>query len=119
MTIAEDIREEFLETANDEGFGEDVVYVINGVEKHIRAIIYRNGLNSHTMRHDRGSESKPSRYNFEIRISNDETYGIPEIKTKEHTVKVKKNLFDSSYHTMQVIEITEQDPGTYKLGLSV
>lgn len=118
MTTAEDIRSEFLDMVSDDTFGEDIVYVQGGVEYSIRAHVYRGGITSNPMRHDRGSESKPNKYNYEIRISNSDDTGRSTIITKTDSVKLAKDLGGDVF-TMRVMEIAGQDPGTYKLGLTI
>lgn len=119
MTIAENIQNEFLDTLNDDNFGEPVTYTSSGVDYSIKAFVYRNGISSRQMRYDRGTESKQSRYDIEIRISNMATYGRQAIILKEDNVTFEKDIGSGKYITMRVAEITDQDQGSWRLGLSV
>jgi len=118
MTIAEDLRLEFEEMVEDDTFGESVVYVQGGVSKTIRAHMYRKGTSSFPMRNDRSTESKPNRYDFELRVSNGVENGISAIIPKLDKVQVVKD-YGGPIFTMRVMEIIGQDPGTFLLGLAV
>lgn len=119
MTTAEDIQNEYLDTLNDDNFGESITYTASGIDYSIKAFVYRNGISSRQMRYDRGTESKQSRFDVEIRISNMATYGRQAITLKEDNVTFEKDIGSGKDITMRVIEITDQDQGSWRLGLSV
>lgn len=118
MTIATDLQAEFLDMVSDDTFGEDIVYVADGVEYPLRAHVYRKGITGTPQRFDRGTESKPQRYDVETRISTHATEGRESIRVKENYIKVAKDIGKSAI-SMRVVEIIGQDPGTWLLGLSV
>jgi hypothetical protein len=121
-TIAQ-LQNEFLGMANDDFFGENVIYISSSVEYPLRAIVYRRGLRDNSVRFDRIKNagmlnSEQSMYDFEIRISSDATYGRASINVKSDSVKLYKTIGEQQV-TARVMEITGQDPATYRLGLSV
>lgn len=122
MPTQAQLQAEFLGLANDDFFGEDITYVSAGVEKEIRAIVYRNKLNSISARFDGGTgggrDSTHNMYDFEIRISSDAIYGITSVNIKEDTVKVPRSIGGVAV-TARVMAIVGQDPATWKLGLSI
>jgi hypothetical protein len=123
MTTAAQLQTEFKRMVDDEMFGETIVYVAGGIEYNIRAHVYRKGIVSAQMRFDRaannqGTESRQSRYDTEIRISSHATEGRAAITIKSDSVKIAKDI-GGKVLTMRVSEIIGQDPGTWKLGLSV
>ncbi len=118
MTIAESLQREFYNTVKDDTFGELIVFVAEGVEYSIRAKVYRKGIYGNPQRFDRGTESKPLRYDVEVRISTHATQGRATVRIKENYVKVAKDI-GGSVLNMRVVEIIDQDPGTWRLGLSV
>jgi len=118
MATAAQLQAEFYRMVNDPMFGEDIVYVSGGVEYTIKAKIYRRGIGGSNMRFDRGTESKQQRYDVEIRISSHATQGRSSIAIKSDSVKIAKDI-GGAVHIMRVMEIIDQDPGTWKIGLSV
>lgn len=118
MTIAEYLQAEFKETVDDDTFGEDIVYTSAGTDYAIRAHVYRNGITSHTMRNDRATENKQARYDTEIRISSHATYGRAQPTMKSEYVTIAKDLGMPPIK-MRCVEIIDQDPGTWRIGLAV
>lgn len=118
MPTATQLQTEFRRMISNDMFGEDIVYVAGGVEYEIRAHVYRKGVESKKARFDRRTESYPSKYDIEIRISSDTTYGRSSITINEDAVKIYKDI-GGSLINMRVVEIIDQDIGTWKLGLAV
>lgn len=118
MATATQLQNEFVRMVSDPMFGEDVIYVAGGVEYEIRGHVYRKGIDVKRKRQDRRIESFPSKYDYEIRISSDATYGRSSVTVKEDKIKIYREL-GGALITMRVMEIIEQDPGTWRLGLSV
>lgn len=99
-------------------FGEDIIYVSGGTEYSVRAKVYRKGSSSQNMRFDRGTESRQSNYDVEIRLSSAVTTGRTSVTVKSDSVKIAKDI-GGEVITMRVMEVLDQDPGTWRLGLSV
>lgn len=118
MTTAAQLQTEFERTIADPMFGEDIVYVAGGTEYSIRAKVYRRGSRSQDMRFDRGTESRQSNYDVEIRISSAATTGRTSVTVKSDSVKIATDIGEQVI-TMRVMKILDQDPGTWRLGLSV
>lgn len=108
--------ERLLENA---AIGEDIVYVDKELNEYsIKAFVYRNGISAVQNRFDRGSNGKSPKYDIEIRISSSIEKGRDCIITKLDSVMVAKRQ-GGELQRMQVIEITDSDPGSWKLGLAV
>ena len=118
MATVAQLQTEFERTIADPMFGEDIIYVAGGTEYSIRAKVYRKGSATQNMRFDRGTESRQSNYDVEIRISSAATTGRQSITVKNDSVKIAKDI-GGQVITMQVKEILDQDPGTWRLGLAV
>jgi hypothetical protein len=118
MTIATDLQEEFYDMVSDDTFGETIEYIADGVTYSILAHVYRKGITSTPQRFDRGTASKPLRYDVEVRISTHATQGRATVRIKENYVRVAKDV-GGPVLNMRVAEIIDQDPGTWRLGLSV
>lgn len=100
-------------------FGEEIVYIDSDLNEHnIKAFVYRKGISAVQNRFDRGSNSKSPKYDIEIRISSSVEKGRDCIITKLDYVMVAKRQ-GGELQRMQVIEITDSDPGSWKLGLAV
>jgi hypothetical protein len=118
MATAAQLQREFYGIVSDPMFGEDIVYISGGIEYAIKAKVYRKGINPTLSRFDLGSATKYQKYDYEIRISTHATQGIPTISIKNDSAKISKDI-GGAIHTMRVMEIIDQDPGTWRLGLSV
>lgn len=118
MATVAQLQTEFERMISKPEFGEDIVYVAGGTEYPIRAKVYRKGSKPVNMRFDRGTESQQSNYDVEIRISGAATTGRQSIAAKSDFVKIAKDI-GGQVITMQVMEILDQDPGTWRLGLAV
>jgi hypothetical protein len=118
MTTAASLQREFYNSIKDDLFGEGVVFIAEGIEYPIRASVRRKGITSMPQRFDRGTESKPMRYDVEIRISTHAEQGRPAVRIKENSVRISKDIGGKAT-LMRVAEIIDQDPGTWLLGLSV
>ncbi|MFA5323428.1 MAG: hypothetical protein WC373_12215 [Smithella sp.] len=123
MSTVAQLQNEFLGIVNDVFFGEDIVYIASDVEYNLRAMVYRHGLRDNSTRFGRIKRagmlnSEQSMYDFEIRISSDAVHGRESINVKSDSVRLFKTIGGQEI-TTRVMEITQQDPATYRLGLSV
>jgi hypothetical protein len=118
MTTALQLQNEFEDMVSDPMFGEDIIYVSGGVEYPILAKVYRKKPGADYRRFDRDTESRPASYVVELRISSKVTTGMASIAPKSDYVKIAKDI-GGQIISMRVMEILDQDPGTWKLGLSV
>lgn len=118
MATKEQLQAEFVRLVSDPLFGEDIIYIAGGVEYPIRAKVYRKGISKTERRFDSGTESEDIRYDVEVRLSSDAIYGRETVTIKDDKVKISKNIGGHVY-TMRVAEVIDQDPGTWRVGLSV
>jgi hypothetical protein len=115
----EQLQKQIERLLENPAFGENVVYIDSGLNEFpIRAFVYRNGVSSNQVRFDRGTEGRSPKYEIEIRISNSPEKGRNRIVTKLDSVMVAKRQ-GGELQKMRVMEITESDPGSWKLGLVV
>jgi hypothetical protein len=109
----------FLHIVNNDRFGEDIVYVADSVEYHIRAVVERNISTSYNRRFNRGSETKHLKNLVYIRIANDADYGVTEITPREDTVTIARYEGGSETVNGTVTDINHQDGVTWELVVSL
>jgi hypothetical protein len=117
VTTKADLEFDLDGILDDDMFGETVTYIIGGVEKSIRAVVYRKGTRPFPQRNESSSGNKPFEYDVAITISNDATSGIPTVTKNRDRVKIPVNLGEAA-EMFVVSAVMSQDPAAWKLGLS-
>lgn len=117
LMLQEDMNNIFL----DCGFEEDIIYTpTGGVAKTIKAQVYRQG----SLQTSKGARTgtatqdiKNRMYDVEIDISTDATEGVSSVAINADTVTMKAKIGDINDTIFTVAGISQNDAGSFRLGL--